>query len=48
MSFNDVGHSDHSVHGIEMPSRAELIAHGRMMEDVAEPIGADLAQLGTQ
>jgi glutamine phosphoribosylpyrophosphate amidotransferase len=31
-----------------MPSRAELVAHGRTMEDVAEPIGADLAQLGIQ
>lgn len=46
MSFNDVSHLDHSVHGIDMPSRAELVAHRRTMENVAEPIGADLAQLG--
>ncbi|KAF8077676.1 phosphoribosyltransferase-like protein [Lyophyllum atratum] len=31
-----------NVYGIDMPSRAELVAHGRDTEEIAEAIGADL------
>jgi amidophosphoribosyltransferase len=31
-----------NVYGIDMPSRAEHVAHGRTMEDVAEAFGGDL------
>jgi amidophosphoribosyltransferase len=36
-----------NVYGIDMPSRAELVAHGRTMEEVAEAIGADLVVFQT-
>jgi len=31
-----------NVYGIDMPSRTELVAHGRSTEEIAEAIGADL------
>lgn len=31
-----------NVYGIDMPSRAELVGHGRSTEEIAEAIGADL------
>ena len=31
-----------NVYGIDMPSRRELVAHGRSIPDIAEEIGADL------
>ncbi|KAI0340069.1 amidophosphoribosyltransferase [Trametopsis cervina] len=31
-----------NVYGIDMPSRVELVAHGRETKDIAEAIGADL------
>jgi amidophosphoribosyltransferase len=36
-----------NVYGIDMPSRAELVAHGRTTEEVAEAIGADLVVFQT-
>ncbi len=36
-----------NVYGIDMPSRAELVAHGRTTDGVAEAIGADLVVFQT-
>ncbi|KAI9509597.1 amidophosphoribosyltransferase [Russula earlei] len=36
-----------NVYGIDMPSRGELVAHGRTTEEVAEAIGADLVVFQT-
>ncbi len=36
-----------NVYGIDMPSRAELVAHGRTTDEVAEAIGADLVVFQT-
>jgi amidophosphoribosyltransferase len=30
-----------NVYGIDMPTKAELVAHGRSMEDIRQIIGAD-------
>jgi amidophosphoribosyltransferase len=35
-------HRHSNVYGIDMPSRAELVGHGRNTEEIAEAIGADL------
>ncbi|OAX35912.1 amidophosphoribosyltransferase [Rhizopogon vinicolor AM-OR11-026] len=36
-----------NVYGIDMPSRAELVAYGRNTEEIAEAIGADLVVFQT-
>lgn len=36
-----------NVYGIDMPSRSELVAHGRDMESIAAEIGADLVVFQT-
>jgi len=36
-----------NVYGIDMPSRAELVAYGRNAEEIAQAIGADLVVFQT-
>jgi len=36
-----------NVYGIDMPSRGELVAHGRTTDEIAEAIGADLVVFQT-
>lgn len=40
--FHSPSFSHSNVYGIDMPSRMELVAHGRSTDEIAQAIGADL------